>query len=686
MLAPDINYSGLTTAERAFVQNLAGLSYVNGDILYYNSGALQRLPIGSSTNVLTVSAGLPAWTAAISGITTLNTLTAATQTFANANDTNVTLSIGSATSTHTFTMGWTGTLAPSRGGFGTDVSAIAKGGLVTGTAAGTFGIKAVGSDGQVLSADSTQAGGVKWIAAGGTGTVTTVSVVSANGFAGSVATATTTPAITISTSITGTLQGNGTAISASKVTLTQPATGSTLTILDGKTATFNNTIIFAGTDSTTMTFPSTSATIARTDAANTFTGVQTMTSPALTTPAITGLATGSGVASAATASTLVSRDANANTTVNNLLEGYTTTTTAAGITTLTVGSTYAQFFTGSTTQTVTLPVASTLVLGQQFLIVNNSTGAVTVNSSGANAVIVLAGSTSAVITCILTSGTTAASWSAAYYGDAVASGKKLSVSNSLTLAGTDGKSLTLTNSLTVTTNDGTLAFGAASKTLTVNKSLTLDGTDSTTMTFPSTSATIARTDAGQTFTGVNVFTSPKIITQISDTNGNAWLSIVATASAVNSLQVTNAATGSTGPLLKPVGETNVDLRVGGLGTGKVAFQSSTNHGDFNAYFTEHDNGNTGTAKTVDWTLSNKQKATLTGNCTFTFTSPNGPCSIVLYLAQDATGSRTVTWPATVHWSGGTAPTLTTTASKVDIIAFYWNGSTYYGTSSLNYTA
>jgi hypothetical protein len=48
------------------------------------------------------------------GITTLNTLTAATQTFVNANDTNVTLSIGSATSTHTFTMGWTGTLAKAR--------------------------------------------------------------------------------------------------------------------------------------------------------------------------------------------------------------------------------------------------------------------------------------------------------------------------------------------------------------------------------------------------------------------------------------------------------------------------------------------------------------------------------------------------------------------------------------------
>ena len=48
----------------------------------------------------------------------------------------------------------------------------------------------------------------------GSGTVTSASVVSANGFAGTVATATTTPAITLTTSITGLLQGNGTAIAA----------------------------------------------------------------------------------------------------------------------------------------------------------------------------------------------------------------------------------------------------------------------------------------------------------------------------------------------------------------------------------------------------------------------------------------------------------------------------------------
>lgn len=107
---------------------------------------------------------------------------------------------------------------------------------------------------------------------GGSGTVTDVSVVTANGFAGTVADSTTTPAITLTTTITGTLFGNGTAISASKLALTQPATGSTLTIIDGKTLTANHSLTLAGTDSTTMTFPSTSATIARTDAGQTFTG------------------------------------------------------------------------------------------------------------------------------------------------------------------------------------------------------------------------------------------------------------------------------------------------------------------------------------------------------------------------------------------------------------------------------
>lgn len=69
--------------------------------------------------------------------------------------------------------------------------------------------------------------------------------------------------------------GVATATSINKVAFTAPATSATLTIADGKTLTVNNSVTFAGTDATTMTFPSTSASIARTDAAQTFTGTQT---------------------------------------------------------------------------------------------------------------------------------------------------------------------------------------------------------------------------------------------------------------------------------------------------------------------------------------------------------------------------------------------------------------------------
>ena len=75
------------------------------------------------------------------------------------------------------------------------------------------------------------------------------------------------------TLVTPTL-GVAAATSINKVALTAPATGSTLTIADGKTLTANQSLTLAGTDATTMTFPTTSATIARTDAGQTFTGDQ----------------------------------------------------------------------------------------------------------------------------------------------------------------------------------------------------------------------------------------------------------------------------------------------------------------------------------------------------------------------------------------------------------------------------
>lgn len=98
-----------------------------------------------------------------------------------------------------------------------------------------------------------------------------------------------------------------------------------------------------------------------------------------------------------------------------------------------------------------------------------------------------------------------------------------------------------------------------------------------------------------------------------------------------------------------------------------------------AYFdAEYDNGDSGTSKTIDFGVGNKQKLTLTGDCTLTFTNPSGPCNLVLKLVQDATGGRLVTWDADCKWVAGTPPTLSTGAGDIDIVTFYFDGTYYYG--------
>jgi hypothetical protein len=80
--------------------------------------------------------------------------------------------------------------------------------------------------------------------------------------------------------------------------------------------------------------------------------------------------------------------------------------------------------------------------------------------------------------------------------------------------------------------------------------------------------------------------------------------------------------------------------------------------------TEYDAGNSGTSLALNWRNGNQQLVALTGNVTFTFSNPIYGATYRLILVQDATGGRTVTWPATVKWENDTAPTLTTTANKV----------------------
>ena len=104
-----------------------------------------------------------------------------------------------------------------------------------------------------------------------------------------------------------------------------------------------------------------------------------------------------------------------------------------------------------------------------------------------------------------------------------------------------------------------------------------------------------------------------------------------------------------------------------------------------AYFdAEYDNGDSGASKTISWKVGNKQKITMTANCTYTFTAPSGPCNLILRIIQGGSGSYTVTWPATVKTPSGIAPTLSTAVGAIDIIGIYFDGIYYNILSNYNF--
>lgn len=208
---------------------------------------------------------------------------------------------------------------------------------------------------------------------------------------------------------------------------------------------------------------------------------QTLTNKTFTTPVINGITTGTGISTSSTVSTIILRDTQGSAFAINFVNGFNSAATAGGTTTLTNVSNPVRVLTGTQTQTLVLPVTSTLTVGYQYQITNQSTGAVTIQSSDTSTITILAAGTFALFTCVLASGTTAASWNAQYFGSIITSGKSFSVSNTIILAGTDG----------------------------------------TTMTFPSTSATIARTDAAQTFTGTQTFAQIVTTSNAITASGNA---------------------------------------------------------------------------------------------------------------------------------------------------------------------
>ena len=91
---------------------------------------------------------------------------------------------------------------------------------------------------------------------------------------------------------------------------------------------------------------------------------------------------------------------------------------------------------------------------------------------------------------------------------------------------------------------------------------------------------------------------------------------------------------------------------------------------------------TSNAATINCRDGNVFTHALTENVTYTFSNP--PASgrafgFTLKVVQDAT-ARTITWPASVDWAGGEAPTISAGSGEVDVFVFYTHdgGTTFYG--------
>jgi hypothetical protein len=167
------------------------------------------------------------------------------------------------------------------------------------------------------------------------------------------------------------------------------------------------------------------------------------------------------------------------------------------------------------------------------------------------------------------------------------------------------------------------------------------------------------------------------VTSASVVSANGFAGTVATSTTTPAITLTTSITG----VIKGNG-TALSAAVAGTdyvtptGTETLTNKTLTNPTVTN-YTETPFSANSSTAITLALTNGTVQIITLTGNATITMPTAVSGKSFIMYLKQDATGSRTVTW-STVKWAGGTAPTITSTASRQDIYSFFADGTNWYG--------
>jgi hypothetical protein len=103
------------------------------------------------------------------------------------------------------------------------------------------------------------------------------------------------------------------------------------------------------------------------------------------------------------------------------------------------------------------------------------------------------------------------------------------------------------------------------------------------------------------------------------------------------------------------------------------------------YVTTLNTPSTGATTAIDLSTGNFFKFTLTANTTLSISNSPSIGTYILEIIQPASGSTyTVTFPGGWKWSGGSAPTITATNAKTDIITIVYDGSNYFASAVQNF--
>jgi len=165
-------------------------------------------------------------------------------------------------------------------------------------------------------------------------------------------------------------------------------------------------------------------------------------------------------------------------------------------------------------------------------------------------------------------------------------------------------------------------------------------------------------------------TAPKIADAgfIADANGNEQIIFQTTSSAVNELEVTNAATGNNPAIAASGGDTNVGLEFTAKGSGYIKFNDL-------AYIPQQ--ALTSSSNAVAWDVQAKPNAyhLTTENTTFAAPTNSVEGSFVC-LEINYNGSHTIAFNTVFEFAASTAPTFTSTDGKTDILVFRYNGTVW----------